>query len=274
MNRLGRDFRETTSLGPLSYERGVLHGVHWEQNRNGITYTFPGIHDQHDQLSERALRDGNDDRDVKLVGESSQYNAYVVEVNPPGGRHEWLYVDRKTGYVVRKESVQRRRRYVTSYDDYHVVDGVPEPSRVRTVDSLGNEREQILSGRTFDPTPDHEDLDIPPSRRILEFPERQTTVRLPVRFVDGLAVVRVIVGRSGYDFLLDSGAAGIVVDPSVLEQQNIEKLGGRVGSTLGTFPESTAIVPQMTIGGLRMRNIVSRVVTIPFHLDDRTRIAG
>ncbi|HEY4440082.1 MAG TPA: aspartyl protease family protein, partial [Candidatus Elarobacter sp.] len=47
-----------------------------------------------------------------------------------------------------------------------------------------------------------------------------------------------------------------------------------VGSTLGTFPESTAIVPQMTIGGLRMRNIVSRVVTIPFHLDDRTRIAG
>jgi Aspartyl protease len=274
VNRLGRDVRETTTLGPLSYERGVLHGTHWEQNRNGITYTYPGIHDQRDQMSERALRDATDDRDVRLLGDSTTYNAYVVEVNPPAGRREWLYIDKRTGYVVRKESVQRRRRYTTSFDDYHLVDGVPEPSRVRSVDSLGNEREQILSTRTFDPTPDHEDLDIPPSRRVVEFPERQTTVRLPIRFVNGLAVVRVIVGRGAYDFLLDSGAAGIVVDPSVVEQQNIERFGQRLGSTLGTFPESTAIVPQMTIGGLRMRNVVARVVTIPFHLDDHTRVAG
>ncbi|MBV9409487.1 MAG: hypothetical protein JO164_11735, partial [Candidatus Eremiobacteraeota bacterium] len=43
VNRLGRDVRETTQLGPLTDERGVLHGVHWEQNRNGITYTYPGV---------------------------------------------------------------------------------------------------------------------------------------------------------------------------------------------------------------------------------------
>ena len=274
VNRLGRDIRETTSLGPLSYERGVLHGTRWEQNRNGITFTYPGVHEARDAISDRAFRDASDDRDVKLVGESLTFSAYVVEINPAGGRHEWFFIDKRSGNVVRKESVQRRRRYTTSYDDYHLVDGVPEPSRVRTVDSLGNEREQILSTRSFDPTPDREDLDMPPSRRLVEFPERQTSVRLPVRFVNGLAVVRVIVGRSAYDFLLDSGAAGIVIDPTVVEQQNLERYGQRTGSTLGTFPESTAIVPQMTIGGLRMRNVVSRVVAIPFHVDDRTRIAG
>jgi predicted aspartyl protease len=274
VNRLGKDVRETTQLGPLSYERGILRGVHWEQNRNGITYTYPGVHEQRDAVSDRAFRDSNDERFVHLIGDVPAFNASVVEVNPPNGRHEWLYVDRRTGNLTRREYVERRRRYTTTYDDYRLVEGVPEPSRVRTVDSLGNEREQILVSRLLDTTPDLKDVEIPPSRRVVEFPEKQTTVRLPVRFVNGLPVVRVIVGRGAYDFLLDSGAAGIVVDPSVVQQQNFESYGRRVGATLGSFPESTTIVPQMTIGGLRMRNVVTRVVTIPFRLDGRTHVAG
>ena len=274
VNRQGKDIRETTTLGPLTYQRGVLHGVRWEQNRNGITFPYPGVHEMRDALSERAFREGNDDRSVRLVGESVPLNAYVVEVNPNGGRHEWIYVDKRTGNVARRERIERRRRYVTTYDDYRAVEGVPEPSRVRQTDSLGNEREQILVSRLLDDTPDAKDIEMPVSRRVVEFPEKQSVVRLPVRFVNGLAVVRVVVGRSAYDFLLDSGAAGIVIDPAVVDQQNLERFGQRIGSTLGTFPESTTIVPQMSIGGLRMRNIVARVVTIPFHLDERTRIAG
>jgi predicted aspartyl protease len=109
---------------------------------------------------------------------------------------------------------------------------------------------------------------------VVEFPAHESTVRLPVRFVNGLAVVRVIVGRGAYDFLLDSGAAGIVVDPFLVEQQGLESYGKRVGATVGTFPETTTIVPQMTIGGLRMRNVVTRVVQVPFHIDNHTRLAG
>lgn len=274
VNRLGRDERETTQLGPLTYERGILRGVRWEQNRNGIVYTFPGVHEARDAVSERALRDPGDERDVRLLGEAPWLGAYVVEVNPPQGRHEWLFIDKRNGDVVRRERIERRRRYTTTYDDYKPVDGVPEPSRVRTVDSLGNEREQILVSRSLDDTPDQRDIDMPVNRRLVEFPERSGPVRLPVRIVNGLAVVRVIVGRTGYDFLLDSGAAGIVVDPSVVEQQNLERYGQRVGATIGAFPESTTIVPQMTLGGLRMRNVVARVVSVPFHPDERTRLAG
>jgi predicted aspartyl protease len=274
VNRLGKDVREMTTLGPLAYERGVLHGTHWEQNRNGIVFTYPGIHEQRDAVSDHAFRDPSDERDVRLIGDSPAFNAYVVEVNPPTGRHEWLFVDKRSGNVVRREYVERRRRYTTTYDDYRLVEGVPEPSRVRTVDSLGNEREQILVNRSLDPTPDPRDVEMPPSRHVLEFPEHQTTVRLPVRFINGLAVVRVIVGRGAYDFLLDSGAAGIVIDPSVVDQQNLERYGQRVGATLGTFPETTTIVPQMSIGGLRMRNVISRVVRVPFRVDERTHVAG
>jgi predicted aspartyl protease len=274
VNRIGKDVREMTTLGPLAYERGVLRGVHWEQNRNGIVFSYPGIHDQRDAVSDRAFRDPSDDRNVHLIGDSPLLNAYVVEVNPSNGRHEWRYIDKRTGNLVRREYIERRRRYTSTYDDYRTADGVPEPSRMRTVDSLGNEREQILVNRSFDQTPEQRDVDMPPSRRVVEFPEKQQTVRLPVRFANGLAVVRVIVGRGAYDFLLDSGAAGIVIDPTVVDQQNLDRYGQRVGATLGTFPESTTIIPQMTIGGLRMRNIVTRVVKIPFRVDDRTHVAG
>ncbi|HZX67433.1 MAG TPA: retropepsin-like aspartic protease [Candidatus Elarobacter sp.] len=274
VNRLGKDIRETTTLGPLSYERGVLHGVRWEQNRNGIVFSYPGIHEQRDAISERMFRDAGEEHYVHAVGDAPAFGAYVVEVNPPAGRHEWLFIDKRSGYLTRREYVERRRRYTTTYDDYRSVEGVPEPSRVRTTDTLGNEREQILVNRSLDTTPDPRDVDQPPTRRLVEFPERQATVRLPMRFVNGLAVVRVIVGRGAYDFLLDSGAAGIVVDPSVVQQQSLEHFGARVGATLGTFPESTTIAPQMTIGGLRMRNVVCRVVAIPFRVDAHTHIAG
>lgn len=271
--RVGRDERNVTSLGPLSYEKGILRGVRWEQNRNGITYTYPGIHEARDAATLRALRDPADDRDVRLVGESIPLNAYVVEANPPAGRRTWYYVDKRSGNLVRRETIQRHRRFTTTYDDYRGVDGVPEASRVRTVDSLGNEREQILVSRTVEEQTDQRAVEMPPSRRVVEFPGA-AAVRLPLRVANGLPVVRVAVGRGTYDFLLDSGAAGIVIDPAVVEQQNLERYGRRLGATLGTFPETTAIVPTLTIGTLRMRNIVTRVVAVPFRVDDRTRVAG
>jgi hypothetical protein len=272
--RLGRDEREITTLGPLVYEKGVLHGIHWEHNRNGITYTYPGVHEARDAATERALRDPTDDRDVRVVGDSLALNAYVVEVNPPAGRRTWYFIDKRSGFVLRRESVQRHRRFVTTYDDYRIVDGVGEPSRIRTVDSLGNEREQILVGRAFDQTPDSRDVEMPPSRHLVEFPEQRGAVRFPLRIINGLPVVRVMVGHGAYDFLLDSGAAGIVVDPSVVDQQNLERYGRRIGATLGSFPETSTIVPQMSVGTLRMRNVVARVVGVPFHIDNRTRLAG
>ncbi len=284
VNRLGRDEREVTQLGPLAYARGVLHAVHWEQNRNGIVFTYPGVHEQHDAADERAFRDPAEEHGVRLIGESVPLNAYVVELNPAGGRHAWWYVDKRSGAIVRRERVERRRRYVTTYDDFRPVDGVLEASRIRQTDSLGNEREQTLISRTLDDTPDLRDVEMPASRKLVEFPDKPASekagadksgaLKLPVRFVNGLAVVRVTVGRGAYDFLLDSGAAGIVVDPGVVEQQGLERYGNRVGSTLGAFPESTTIVGQMSVGPLKLRNVVARVVAVPFHPDERTRIAG
>ena len=273
--RLGRDERDVTNLGPFVFESGVRGGLHWQQTRNGITYTYAGLHEARDTISEKAWQSGTDPHDVRLAGESVAFNAYVVELAPPGGRHEWRFIDKQSGNVVRRESVAKERRVTTIYDDFRDFDGIPEPSRVRTIDSYGNERDQQLLSRTLDLTPDPRDVDIAPTRHtVVEFPAGMPAVRLPVRFVNGLAVVRVRVGFHFYDFLLDSGAAGIVVDPSVIDDQRLETYGSHIGSTIGAFTETGSVLPAIGVGMLRMHGIAVRVVNVPFHLDDRTRIAG
>jgi predicted aspartyl protease len=272
---LGKDERDITLLGPLLYESGVHAGLHWQQTRNGVTYTYAGVHDERDAVSDHDFLNDPDPRDVRLIGESPALNAYVVEIDPPGGRHEWRFIDRTSGNLVRREYVEKQRRYALTFDDYRTFDGIPQPSHVRSTDSYGNERDLDLLSRTLDLTPDPHDVDIAPSRRsLVEFPPGVTSVHLPIRIVNGLCVVKVHVGAKDYDFLLDSGAAGIVIDPSIVDDQHLDTYGTRVGATIGTFTETTSIVPLMTVGGLHMRAVVARVVAVPFHLDDRTHVAG
>ncbi len=273
--RLGRDERDITLLGPFFSEGGVRGGTRWQQTRNGITYTYNGVHENRDARSDGLWLTDNEPREVRLIGESVPLNAYVVEIDPPGGRHEWRFIDKSTANMTRREYLEKGRRYTMTFDDYRTFDGIAEPSHVRSVDSYGNERDLSLLSRTLDLTPDQHDVEIAPSRRTLvEFPAGVTNLHLPMRVVNGLCVVKVRIGLKDYDFLLDSGAAGIVIDPSIVDDAHLETYGTRTGATIGTFTETSGIVPQMTIGGLRMRSVVARVVSVPFHLDERTHIAG
>src|SRR6202034_596606 len=137
---------------------------------------------------------------------SVAYNAFVIEIDPPGGRHEWRYIDKRTGNIARREYIEKSRRYTVTYDDYRTFDGIAEPSHVHSVDSYGNERDITLLSRTLDLTPDPRDVDVALSRRsLVEFPAGVTNVHLPTRIVNGLCVVKVHIGLKDYDFLLDSG---------------------------------------------------------------------
>jgi len=271
-DRLGKDYREQTVLGPLVYENGVHNGTRWQQNRNGITYTFTNYHER-DAIDDRAFTSRNT-TDVKLIGEAIDENAYVVQIDPPFGRLEWLFIDKRNGQVVRRERIERHTRIVTVYDDFKSFDGVLEPSHVRTTDSLGNDREQTIVSRVLDSTPDLADIAIPPSRPFVEFPAGTSTVKLPVRFINGLCIVRVLVDGHPFDFLLDTGAAGIVIDSSLADALNLERYGNRVGATFGNFDETTAIVPSLAVGPLRMRNVVVRDLSLTFRPDEKTRIWG
>jgi len=272
VDRLGKDYRELTTLGPLVYANGMRGGVRWQQNRNGLTFTYAGEHER-DLTDDRAFS-SRETADVKLIGEAIEENAYVVQVDPPLGRREWLFIDKRHGQIVRRERIERRSRVITTYEDFKPFDGVLEPSRVKTVDSIGNEREQTIVSRVLDSTPDLPDIAIPPSRPFVEFPNGVTSVKLPVRFVNGLCVVRVAVDGKPFDFLLDTGAAGIVVDSTLLDLLSLERYGNRIGATFGSYDETTTIVPSLAVGTLRMKNVVTRALSVPFRHDEKTRIWG
>ena len=96
-------------------------------------------------------------------------------IRPAAGTNG-VFIDKRTANVVRREYVEKGRRYTVTFDDYRTFDGIPEPSHVRSIDSYGNERDLTLLSRTLDLTPDPHDVDIASSRRALvEFPLGVTT---------------------------------------------------------------------------------------------------
>ena len=128
--RSGSDFIEREQLGPVSSAWGSIAGRQWRQDEDGYTRFVSGVHGE-EAVSAQALRramDGGAATDVRLLGVVKQpVDAYVVEVDPPGGRHEWLFIERSTGRLVRREASRVDRRAVWTYDDFRAVDGVATP---------------------------------------------------------------------------------------------------------------------------------------------------
>ena len=275
----GKDFRVTTRLGRILTGEGARHGRHWWQDENGYTVILSGVHHADtisDQAMLRALRK-EQEPGVKLVGEvSSPVSAYVVEVHPPDGRHEWLFFDKQSGQIVRSESVVVEQRWVSTFDDFRTTDGITEPWHGH--DSSGqpaNEIDWRITKLAVNQPVASADLEIPPNRRtVVQFPAGKTVVSLPARIEDGVIIVRAYINGRGLDFQLDSGASSIVIDRQVVRELGLATFGQRTETVAGTFESSQALVPAMTLGDLKMDNLV--VDSLPFNQqwDPQTKIVG
>ena len=275
----GRDERDTITLGPFTQTRGVLRGKRWWQNENGLTVRETGIH-QRDAIDERALQDARTNpavEGVRLLGEiKAPVDAYLVEVHPPGGRLEWLFYEVATGRLVRKEAVVVDRRLVTTFDDFRTIGGVTEPWHYRVDDGRPanvedwRELDERLGGQSSDA-----DFAPPPDRRsLVEFPAGAASSRLPARFVNRKIVVRVTIAGRGLDFLLDSGASGIVIDSGAARSLGLQTFGKSIGETAGAYDETSALVSEMQVGDLRLRSV--KVSVLPFEISPvaDTKVVG
>lgn len=263
----GDDDRTTITLGPFTESRGAYGGKRWRQNANGLTVAVTGVH-QRDAVDDRALdqaeRTGQA-AGVALLGETkSPVDAYVVQVDPLGGRREWLYFEAASGRLVRKEAIVVDRRVVTTFDDFRTTDGITQAWHYRMDDGRPANVEDWHQTTERAMPPAAATQLVPPAGRgsIVGFGAATGPVRLPARLINGKIVVRVDVANRGLDFLLDSGASNIVFDERLVKALGLSTYGRSVRSTAGSYQESAALVPEMQVGELTMRSVA--VTSLPF----------
>jgi hypothetical protein len=274
----GDDYRETDTLGPVSTQFGRYHGQRWRLNENGILINQIGVH-KRDQVDNQALRVAMtaSTKDVALAGEvDAPVAAYVLELNPPDGRLKWLFIDKKTSLLDGEIDAYPERRLTITYDDYRPLDGEVRAWHTHLSDGRAqNDQDYRVTADDFNvPVPDT-DINIPEGGApIIAFPPDALSVRLPARLTRGTVVVRLTINGRGLDFALDSGADGIVLDSEVANELGIKTFGKSIQTTAGSYTATQAVVPEIGIGPVTLRN--TYIECLPFNqsLDYGTKIVG
>lgn len=267
----GKDSRYDRQLGPLHTAYGELAGRSWHQNENGEVVVERGLHTL-DDVSDRALATGG--KGVTLLGTVSKpVSAYVVKVAPKGGRTEYVFYDRSTGLIVRREVARRGRRVVTTYDDFRTTDGVTEAWHFHESDGRPeNDEDYVRASLEIGKPVDPKLLAIPAATSPVTFAKPQ--VSIPIKMDGDRIVVPTRIQGHTVDFQLDSGAGGVVLDTAIVDALKLEVYGSSLGDTAGTYREGTAIVPQIDIGDIALTNLVVQSAPFTFWSDAKTPVAG
>ncbi|HEY5257927.1 MAG TPA: aspartyl protease family protein [Candidatus Baltobacteraceae bacterium] len=251
-----------TVTGPFQSASGDFRGQGWEQDENGIVTMDSNFHATEDP-NERALAHPEDPANrVTILGiTQTSSREYAVDVNPPDGQHEIRYYAADTFLLDRTVVYgSDRLRHVTTYDDYRPVFGAVRAFHTTYSDGRSDNDTDIKIA-SYQRVKGTVDLSIPPRHSIFQFTSLKP-VQLPARFVDGRIILRANVGSRGLDFLLDTGASGMTINPDVAKQLGLTAYGQRSGTIGGSYNESQTVVPDMTIGDLHVKNAVFSEVPV------------
>jgi hypothetical protein len=260
--------------GPFTTAWGSYDGQDWSQDANGIV-TLDSDYHVAENPDDRALAHPEDPANrVTVLGITQNADpAYAVDVDPPDGEHEIRYYDKATFHLVR---VVRwgsdRRQHVVTYRDYRTAFGSTRAYRSDYSDGRAdNDSDNTVV--SIERLPALPNLRIPQSRSLFTFPSLAPVV-LPADIDDTRVFVRLDINGRGLDFLLDSGASGIFIDPGVARQLDLKTYGKNTETMGGNVDISQTIVPLVTIGSIQMHNVVFHTAPITGELGEGIRAVG
>ena len=99
-------------------------------------------------------------------------------------------------------------------------------------------------------------------------------MQLPARISEQHVIVRVTINGRGLDFLLDSGASGIVLDADVAKQLGLKTFGRSVQTTAGTYEASQTIVPEIDVGPVTLHNTYVDCLPFSQEMGFGTKVVG
>ncbi len=253
----GKNGRTTYSGGGFSRSNGTFDGQDWTEDENGIVTLDSNFRTKVDP-NVLALKHPDDPKyNVRVLGMTQTAPAaYVIELNPPDGFDQLRYYDATTWLLQRIVSYTRDRfRHVADFSGYRSVFGRMQAFSIHSYDGRpqNDDTSTVLS---FEKVPANVDFSIPYSTPIFTTPSN-SPVQVPARFTPQGIIIRAIVNGRGLDFLLDSGASGLFIDPGVAHELGLTAFG-RSAETIGggDIDYGRVRIAKMTIGSLDLNNVV------------------
>jgi len=174
-------------------------------------------------------------------------DVYDLRITPRNGEEFVVSIDTKSYLIDRKAYVDGDTNIMSTYADYRVVNGLLLP--YTETDSNGDTKYDITSHVTnvrVD-TPIAQSVFAPLQPLVVE---NAAPVTLPIIYQAGLLFARVTIGGKPYQFLLDSGAQGIVFDPHVARELNLTPQGAlEVRGAERVAAQGIIETPDINIGG-------------------------
>ncbi|MGD1065251.1 MAG: retropepsin-like aspartic protease [Vulcanimicrobiaceae bacterium] len=258
--RDGSDARSVSDSGPFHEENGTLHGQAWRQNANGQT-----ILRQPDPGDERHVLPT-----TTVTRITEPVVGYVVARLDEHGEGTKDYVDASTWRIVRQDGVTANGTSATTYDDFRSDGGRVFTHHWRTVNGINHTTTDTTVTAYVPGGVTAADLAIPPpARALVEFPPGVTSVTLPTHFSDrpfnGERInVRLTIAGRGLDFVLDTGASGILMDSTVARQLGLHLYQQQSAVTAARYESAEAVVPEIHVGDLVMHNVAVHVAPLGF----------
>lgn len=270
--KISGDDRETVEhSGPFTRAFGTYHGQQWRQNENGVVIRQTGFHDTED-LDANALSRADSSTAIRMLGVTHDAaQQYVLEVTPLGAPRELRYYDAQTYLLDRIEITGAdRRTRVWTFSRYRPVFGELIPYTVRFTD--GRPANDTVTTITSFVASSIQVPGIPPSRKLIDT-SHSAPIPIPATFNYTGIVVPVTIAGTSYNFLLNSGADGLMLAPQLAARLGY-KLYGLSSTTIGDDQgASQTIVPDLAIGGLHLNNVAFKVAPLNVP-DDNDHIVG
>lgn len=269
----GGDVKSTLTGAGFTSSSGIYQKQPWTQNENGIVTLRSNFRISEDPNLIALRNPDATNSNVKVLGVTQTMpKEYVVEVHPLSGTDEFRYYDAKTFLLAQIANyTSDRYRHVTEYSDYRKTFGMMLAYHVRSYDG----RPQNDTAWTIDsyaPAAPGDDVSMPAGKTLFTY-AGDTPLQIPARFTRDGILIRLTIDGRGMDFVLDSGASGLFMDPGAAVELGLKPVG-RYTQTVGRdVDEGRVRVPHITLGALSIDDAVFH--TIPFDHDmGGSRVVG
>jgi predicted aspartyl protease len=253
--RRGADRRVVVDAGSTHTEYGTYKGDRWHENVNGHV-----VYDQADPglATREAIT-------TTVTRVRTPIDAYVIATLNAKGDGTRDFLDPTSYFVVRRETIAPNGKTVTVYDNFKAF-GTRHLAAHWSIHDETNATDTDDTVRDYS-AGDVADSDVatPNNRRLLvEYPAGQNRVVLPSTFEpSGHALVRLTIAGRGLDFILDTGASSITIDPGVAASLGLTITNKQQSSVnAGRFATGQAVVPLIGVGTLMMHDVAVQVVPL------------